>query len=480
MDRPTSIDDWLRVLSDEEMPVFAQTARRVAGISASADTSVAELTRVVLMDSAMTTRVLRLANSVYYNPADKRITTVSRAIVMLGFETIRTIALSIAMVDTMMHDSRHERAVEEMARAFHAAVQAKALAIKRGEAAVEEVFIAALLLRLGAVAFWCFPHGYADALAAALGDHDHAHERPEQAEREILGFTFAELTAALNREWRLSELLGRVLDGAHARQGRVQAIELGCQIATCASEFGWSAPQTNQCISHAATLINAREDDTRQHVHANARETMRAAIEYGADLAAQRIPLPPLASQGIHVAQTIADLPSDPDFQLRILRELSAMLSERVDINALLGMVLEGIYRGVSVDRAVLALTNADGTRLAAKFVLGGDERLTKSFNFAVSDKDNLIVQLLNGLQPAWINRSSPRWRQAHTPDLLKCLGETEFFVFPLGIGGRPRGLFYADRKTTQRPLDERSYDTFRHFCEQAVIGLSVIGLRGG
>lgn len=214
MEPPTSIDEWTQVLSSEEMPVFAQTARRVAGISASDETCIAELTRVVLVDSSMTARLLRLANSAYYNPGGNRVTTVSRAIFVLGFETIRNIALSIAMVDTLLHDSRHERAVEEMARAFHAGVQAKALATKNSELAAEEVFIATLLLRLGALAFWCFPHGYAEELEAALT----AHEKSDSAERRVLGFTLAELTAALNREWRLSDMLGRALQGGNSRQ----------------------------------------------------------------------------------------------------------------------------------------------------------------------------------------------------------------------------------------------------------------------
>ncbi len=475
MIRPQSLDDWLRLLGNEEMPVFAQTARRVAGISAGADTSIADLSRVVLMDSAMTAKVLRLANSVYYNPAAKRITTVSRAIVMLGFETIRTMALSIAMVDTMLHDNRHERAIDEMARAFHAAVQAKSLAARNGDSGGEEVFIAALLSRLGALAFWCFPQGCADDMNAALLQHD----RAEQAERTVLGFSFAELTAVLNREWRLSDLLGHVLDGSRERTTRIRAIEIGSQIASDASEYGWAAAEIEKHIARAAKLINAPVAETKQIVYANAREAMRAAIDYGAELAAQHIPLPPLIAGSSPLIETVVEQAGDPDFQLRILREISAMLSERVDINALLGMVLEGIYRGVAVDRAILALTSADGTQLTAKFVLGGDERLSKNFVFSRDDKDNLLIQLLNGLEPAWINRSSPRWRQGLTPDLLKCLGETEFFVFPLSISGRPRGLLYADRKTSRRPLDERSYDAFRHLCEQAVIGLSVLGLRG-
>lgn len=250
------------------------------------------------------------------------------------------------------------------------------------------------------------------------------------------------------------------------------------QIASQASEFGWLAPKTNHSIVQAATLIGCSEAETKRQIYTNAREAVRAAIEYGAEQAAQRIPLPPLSTDGASALETVAEHPGNPDFQLRILRELSAMLSERVDINALLSMVLEGIFRGVAVDRAVLALVSADGTRIAAKFVLGGGDPLTRQFNYSLSDRDNLIVQLLFSREPVWVNCSSPRWRQHLTPELLKVVSETEFFAFPLSFAGKARGLFYADRKISRHPLDERSYDAFRHFCEQALIGLSIMGMR--
>lgn len=473
---PATLDDWVRLLGEEEMPVFAQTARHVAGISSREETSTAELARVVLMDSAMTARLLRLANSVFYNPTAKRITTVSRAIIMLGFETVRAIALSIAMVDTLLRGQRHERVVSEMACAFHAAVQARSLASRRGEPAIEEVFIATLLLRLGAMAFWCFPHDREHDMEEALARHD----SPEHAEREVLGFSFAQLTSALNREWRLSDLLAQALDGHAELYPRVESIDLGNRIATCAARHGWDDARTRKWMSRAATLEQVPETEITRRVYDNVREAIRAAVEYGAEAAAQRIPLPPLPGGGSMLPEIKTESLGDADFRLRILRELSAMLSERVNIGSLLSMVLEGIYRGVAVDRVVLALLTPDGNRLKARYTLGqGSERLGECFNFDAYDDDNIFAQLLYEQEPIWLTRKSPRWRPAMTPEVVRCLGEPEFFAYPLTVGGRPRGLVYADRQPSAKALDERSFDAFRHFCEQAVIGLSIVGLRG-
>lgn len=480
MSHPDHLDDWVRLISEEEMPVFAHTARHVAGISAGADTSTNELARAVLLDSAMTARLLRLANSVYYNPACRRVTTVSRAIVMLGFETVRTIALSIAMVDTMLRGHRHERVVAEMACAFHGAVQAKALAARRGQPHTEEIFIATLLLRLGAMAFWCFPCGRDAAMSDALARDSDA----ERAERSVLHFSLAELTLALNREWSLSDLLAKALS-RHPDPNQVECIEIGFQLATNAAQHGWQSPQTRHWISRAATIEHLPEAEATHFIYANVRDAIRAATDYGAEPAAQRIPLPPLTGSERPPASDTrppAEAAGTAELQLQILRELSTMLAERADVSALLGMVLEGIYRGVAMDRVVLALITPDGQRLKARIALGHQsERLTQCFDIPMGERAPAFFRrILDRGEPLWLRREDLQHGKGVHPELERCLGDAACFVFPLSVAGRPRGLVYADRNPSHQPLDERSFDAFRHFCEQAVIGLSVMILRNG
>ncbi|MBI1196081.1 MAG: HDOD domain-containing protein, partial [Gammaproteobacteria bacterium] len=80
------LDFWVRQLSDREMPAFASTARVIAGEASRGDQSATELAEVIFQDASMTTRLLRAANSFFYNPGNTPISTVSRAIVLLGFE----------------------------------------------------------------------------------------------------------------------------------------------------------------------------------------------------------------------------------------------------------------------------------------------------------------------------------------------------------------------------------------------------------
>ena len=94
---PTGLSGWVQKLGESGMPVFAHTARDISLVSDSSDSGAAELSRVVLQDAAMTAKLLRVANSPIFNPMGLSISTVSRAVVVLGFQEVRSICLSIAV-----------------------------------------------------------------------------------------------------------------------------------------------------------------------------------------------------------------------------------------------------------------------------------------------------------------------------------------------------------------------------------------------
>ena len=103
----------------------------------------------------LTATLLKLGNSSYYNPSNQKVNTITRAIILLGAETIRELTLACSFIESILSSSNKARANEEIAQAIHAAVQARELAIAAHDVSPEEVFIAALLHNLGSIAFWC-------------------------------------------------------------------------------------------------------------------------------------------------------------------------------------------------------------------------------------------------------------------------------------------------------------------------------------
>jgi Predicted signal transduction protein len=87
------------------------------------------------------------------------VTTISRAVVLLGFNALKQICITAKLVDSLLksHDISqpvYERLLRLIAQSFHAAMLARMILADYDEATREEAYIAALLHNLGESAFW--------------------------------------------------------------------------------------------------------------------------------------------------------------------------------------------------------------------------------------------------------------------------------------------------------------------------------------
>ncbi len=487
-DKQRRLQHWVHHLSEQEMPAFAHTARVISDEAGRDDRSAAELARVILQDASMTTRLLRVANSIIHNPGRNQINTVSRAIVVLGFEVVRNLCLSIAIIDTMVEGENRAQVLEEMAHAFHAAVQARSIAEKRRDKSPEEIFIAALLVNLGHMAFWCFAEKVdpqaAIQLRQALEQNDPDRGKTE---REVLGFTLEELSLALNHEWHLSSLLELALSDDSGHDPRVSNIALGHQIAARAVD-GWESAPMAKVFERAAESLYLPRDQVVKLIHENAHDAAATMANLGARKAGALIPRPGQSAELApdHTApvahQREQFLQPDRELQLSILGELSQLLAEeKPAITLLLEMVLEGIYRGVGMDRTLIALLSTDRKSIRAKQILGWDRQvLSQLFHFQLSKPPRHIMDHVIELRRTlWVKQPpAPDVAELVTPEIKRLAENSGFFVMPLEIQGKVIGLLYADRHPSRRPLDELSYNGFRLFGQQANLGLSFLKAR--
>ena len=86
-----------RLRRHADLPGLGLTATRAAQLSSS-DSRRGDLVNLVLADASLTQRTLRLANSVLYRRDNEPITTVSRALLRIGFDQVRLLALSQALL----------------------------------------------------------------------------------------------------------------------------------------------------------------------------------------------------------------------------------------------------------------------------------------------------------------------------------------------------------------------------------------------
>lgn len=471
---PNGLDAWVARLRDQEMPVFGATASAIGAVTECDRTSAGALGRVVLQDAGMTARVLKLANSSFFNPRGVPVGTVSRAIVLLGFETVHSVALSVALVESLAHGSSRKRVAEMMARSLHAAVQARHAAKRRNDGAAEEVFIAALLAHLGEMAFWCFA-GDAGERLQTLQD---AGLDADEAELSVLGFRLKQLTVAMAREWKLSPIVSGLSQGNFARGSREQGVFLAHRLAQ-AVEQGWETPVARAALRELAEYAGVPAAEMQEEIHSNAAEAARIARFYGAADAARLIPVPAAdADSGDDDTLDEVDTRApDPALQLEISREMSAHIAATPQLNALLDMALEGIYRGLATDRALFALVTPNRQQLLGKVALGQNaQQLQHKFQFLLTGVPrDVIVEALERRKSFLVvagQEGLPPFGRLHNT-----VGQQPCMIAPVGLPGNTLGLLYADRASG---LDAGDFDGLCHFARLVGLGLELLAARAG
>ena len=119
------LDNWIERISENELPIFKYTVNAINDVVSKDVTSTSDLSQIILRDANLTARVLRLANSATYNITGSTISSVSRAIVYLGFNLVRDVSMSLAIIDGLLSGKVKDHALRLMAQSFHAAVQAR-------------------------------------------------------------------------------------------------------------------------------------------------------------------------------------------------------------------------------------------------------------------------------------------------------------------------------------------------------------------
>jgi putative nucleotidyltransferase with HDIG domain len=200
----------------DRMPSLSTTVTKVMEVCNTPNTSANDLNKIIMLDPVLTGQVLKLINSAYYS-LPNQITSLARAIIMLGLNTVKNLALSTAVIGTLgKKESFKSLSMDAYwAHSICVGVTAKALAAKLGVpvAEREEYFVAGMLHDLGKIPMnSCFPEQYTQALHLA----DLEQGPLIHAEGIILGFDHGVAGQMIAQKWQLSNSLIETLYHHHA------------------------------------------------------------------------------------------------------------------------------------------------------------------------------------------------------------------------------------------------------------------------
>ncbi|WP_175912956.1 HDOD domain-containing protein [Burkholderia metallica] len=465
---------WARMNERGDFPLLSESLRATMAAMKNDDLDFTALVRVVLSDFALTQKVLRLANSAMYMAFGGNITTVTRALMVLGMDAVGHLVVGLKLVDHFHHSTpRRIDAKLELNRALLSGCVARKLTERAELRSGEEAVVCTLMRQVGKLLVVCYLDSEWDRIrrrAAELNGDDAA------ACIDVLGVGFDEIGLEAAARWRLPDVIcAGMTDPDHAARtdafgnddgdaghpaenepaDRVRWLRA---VSRCSTDVAGAlvmpaSPQRDARIAalaqHYGTELDIESDALVEIAERLAREeasdtVMREIVELRAN------------------ADAIARAQAEPEACLEAgLADLRALPSEHV-LTPVLALASESLLAGLAFTRTVMFVRHDDGT-FAARLGFGPgvdttlerlrfDERFEPDvFHLAITNSVGIFIE--QAQEPKMLKRL-PAW-------YLDAFDDTRAFVLlPVRVGATTVALLYGDwagpqpaRKITQQEM---------------------------
>jgi HD-like signal output (HDOD) protein len=531
--RESALDILLRRMQTEsDFPALSEAIGDINRIASSEREGVNELSNTILRDFALTNKLLKLVNVAFYNRVGGgSISTISRAVVVLGFDTVRSIALSLILFDNLENKVHAQLLKEEFVKVLYAGMLAREMAGKAQVHDVEEAFIGAMLHNLGRLlAMFYFP----EETAAIRQRVEQEGVSDARASVDVLGLSFESLGMGVARNWGFPDQLVqsmKVLPGGKIRKSTSNIEQLRtlaafsnelCDIilttpdadrdkalAKLTARFGDSLPVTEkqlygvmehsmQDIAQFALVVrvNLTQSAFAQQASkwAGLAKVPSAAPEpeAGSDTPAGEAPDAGAELDGSVLHEHVRILETDPDEVAGTPQPLTSertqsilssglqdisnsLIDDAVSINDILRMILEAMYTGMGFAHVVLCIKDGRRNTMCGKFGFGSDvQNLIKAFDFSMAETpDVFLVALQNNADILITDIDDPKIATRIPAWYRKNVSARTFVLFPIIVKGKPIGLIYADRPGPgDITIPEKELSLLKSLRNQAVLAI--------
>lgn len=217
----------------ERLPASRAVALRLVQVLDDPHAGAAAAAAVLSADPALTARVLRVANSAYYGLSG-RVSTLSFAVTVVGFDTVR----SLAVVGAAGIGGKDDVPAGFWRRSA-AVAEAASLVSRRTGGGAAEAFSAGLLHDLGSALLWRSDRA---RYAAVVQEGARAGRTLALAEQREFGATGASLGADVLRSWHFPQEICDAIAGRHdvvdrGAPGLVRALQAGVVLCDLAEPY---------------------------------------------------------------------------------------------------------------------------------------------------------------------------------------------------------------------------------------------------
>lgn len=507
-------------LTAQPLPIFGHSARAFRKVSIDGGRTFEGYGDIILRDPGLALHTLNQLRAGSGKPLRAEISSMAQAAMLLGIDRAKRLPLGQPQLESTLTSYAQQGYVRAACRAFHAAFQAWDWAHIKNDHAPEEVLLAALLHDVAEMALWVTaPEKMHQFRRLMLKDG----LPTDEAQYIAFGESLEHFSREIADRWQLPGLVGEALRPENASKPRVRGVMLAVQLART-SERGWYWEKAERVMPQIADYLGASLDETIPHVHKNA---IRAAHEtpfYPARHAAALLPMLPGGDEliiedefpeakaeieaavtqkataeakkappknNIQTAENTAKsskpspevsesaasaqvcLTPQADLFKNALRELYQGIGT-LSFSELMRMAVHCMHDGIGLNRAVFAQLKKHPDKLAASYSVGSDNDPSFS-QFEINlDQPHLFTRLLEKQVSLWVSDDNREKFWPLVPGPFKVLIKTNsFFAMSVHVGGKPVGLFYADRRSADCKLDETSYKQFRQVCQLVAKGLA-------
>ncbi len=483
-----------------DMPIFSASVNRIHRVGADPDADAMALAVEILKDANLSAKVLKLANSPLHNRSRVRIGNLSRAVVVLGFETVRSTVLTLKLIDSFQQQNPEVDITGLLVSAYLSATFVRGIASRCEVRDIEQSYICGLLHNLGEVAVACtLPQEYRRILSLQREE-----QLPRQkAEIRKLGATLHDLGQAIANDWEFPKNVVQTLGARQRnRDGPIRnQTELTGALATLSAqtmnllyaEHPDDDKTLPELLYELSRVAGIKKEQVSEALEQAFRQCCDMAQAYGLDrrhltprlrggkdesldkLARQfsfyaRQELPDTEAAGSPAAEAAGN----PARLLDCLYEITTLMSQQASINTIFAKVLDGLHRGAGFDRALLCLLSPDHRRYAGRLAAGeGAEALMAQCQFPLAPADDLFSRLIIEGGERRVDIHQDDWPLP--ADFARISGADSFLIAALhGRQQRPVGLFYADRARSHRVIDNEAQRNFRQLVAQAQLALQM------
>jgi len=311
--------------------------------------------------------VIRTVNSVYYRRCGQEITTITQALVLLGFETVRKIAMNMAVLD-LAEKSKNDPLVLLILSSFTAAFLAQDILDPEGESTGETVFVTGLFHCLGRIILCLHQRKLYEAMVAK--------EFEGNEERKAVEAFFSGLGRGFGELWGLPQSMINSMEGSQIFTDPESKVIGMCHLATRAVLTGSGFKLLPGVIEKIAGEIPLSAESVVRKISKafDASLSLSHAFKTRATLNRIKTVFKKLDKSNGHLAYPQGGDGNVGELSrfLGLLTNLtSIMIQKRFGLDKIYLLAAEALLRGVEMERVVLSLLSVDKKWLRPRYVIG-------------------------------------------------------------------------------------------------------------